>query len=215
MRLARCRLSLSRMKRPLLVALFLGLAAALQAADQSWKLTDGRTVTVIKVLSQNATHVTVRCADGILQIDKRQLPEELRAQYPYDEAAAAAKAAAEETAKAQAAAKAGRQEQLQQAARQSQQPTGGVTIVSTRPSGFATAYVTLTNRSPSMVEVRRDMFVCVNVNGARFPSNRLTNPRGDILTRIRIPANGTTEVGIVFDIPEGEVGDIGSVFWKQ
>jgi hypothetical protein len=203
------------MKRRLLVALLLGIAATLRADDQSWKLTDGRTVMVIKVLSQNATHVTVRCADGILQIDKRQLPEELRAQYPYDEAAAAAKQAAEDATKAKAAAQAGRQERPQQMVRQSPQPKGGVTIVSTRPTGFATAYVTLTNRSTEMVEVRRDMFVCVNVNGARFPSNRLTNPRGDILTRIRIPANGTTEVGIVFEIPEGEVGDIGSVYWKQ
>lgn len=201
------------MKRPLLVALFLGLAAALQAADQSWKLTDGRTVTVIKVLSQNATHVTVRCADGILQIDKRQLPEELRAQYPYDEAAAAAKTAAEEASKAQAAVVTGRQPAANRRP-QPQQPKGGVSIVSTRATGFATAYVTLTNRSPNMVEVNREMFVCVNVNGASFPSTRLTNPRGDILTRIRIPAGETTEIGIVFAIPEGDVGDIGAVYWR-
>lgn len=206
------------MKRRLFVALCLGIAAILHAEDQSWKLTDGRTVTVIKVLSQNATHVTVRCADGILQIDKRQLPEELRGEYPYDEAAAADKLAAEQAEKARAVALAERQagagerrvQKLQQP-----QPKGGVTIVSTRPEGFATAYVTLTNRSESMVEVTRDMFVCVNVNGARYPSSRLTNPRGDILTRIRIPAGNTTEIGIVFAIPEGDVGDIGGVFWKQ
>ena len=56
------------MKRSLclLVALCLGIAVSLHAEDQSWNLTDGRTVTVIKVLSQNATHVTVRCADGTL-----------------------------------------------------------------------------------------------------------------------------------------------------
>jgi len=201
------------MKRPLLVALLLGLAAALQAADQSWKLTDGRTVTVIKVLSQNATHVTARCADGILQIDKRQLPEELREQYPYDEAAAAAKTAAEEASKARAAVVTGRQPAANRRP-QPQQPKGGVSIVSTRATGFATAYVTLTNRSPNMVEVNREMFVCVNVNGASFPSTRLTNPRGDILTRIRIPAGETTEIGIVFAIPEGDVGDIGAVYWR-
>ena len=203
------------MNRRLLVALFLGIAATLHADDQSWKLTDGRTVAVIKVLSQNPTHVTVRCADGILQIDKRQLPEELRAQYPYDEAAAAAKMSAEEAEKARAAALAERQAAAgHQQVRKQQQPKGGVSIVTTRPDGFATAYVTLTNRSPDMVEVRRDMFVCTNVNGAAFPSSRLTNPRGDILTRIRIPAGGTTEIGIVFAIPEGEVGDIGAVYWK-
>lgn len=202
------------MKRRLLVALFLGIAATLQADDQSWKLTDGRTVTVIKVLSQNATHVTVRCADGILQIDKRQLPEELRAQYPYDEIAAAAKTAAEEAAKARASAQAEHQTTSNRRPPQAQQPKGGVSIVSTRPAGFGTAYVTLTNRSPNMVEVRRDMFVCTNVNGATFPSERLTNPRGDILTRIRIPADGTTEIGIVFAIPAGEVGDVGAVYWR-
>jgi hypothetical protein len=65
-----------------------------------------------------------------------------------------------------------------------------------------------------MVEVNREMFVCVNVNGASFPSTRLTNPRGDILTRIRIPAGETTEIGIVFAIPEGDVGDIGAVYWR-
>ena len=207
------------MKRSLclLVALCLGIAASLHAEDQSWNLTDGRTVTVIKVLSQNATHVTVRCADGILQIDKRQLPEELRGQYPYDEAAAAEKLAAEQAEKARAAALAARQTGTgeRRVQKQQPQPKGGVTIVSTRPEGFATAYITVTNQSESMVEVTRDMFVCVNVNGARYPSLRLTNPRGDILTRIRIPAGRTTEIGIVFAIPEGEVGDIGSVFWKQ
>lgn len=204
------------MKRSLclLVALCLGIAASLHAEDQSWNLTDGRTVTVIKVLSQNATHVTVRCADGILQIDKRQLPEELRGQYPYDEAAAAEKLAAEQAEKSRAAALAARPAGAGERRVQQQQPKGGVTIVSTRPEGFATAYITVTNHTESMVEVRRDMFVCTNVNGATFPSERLTNPRGDILTRIRIPADGTTEIGIVFAIPAGEVGDVGAVYWR-
>ena len=204
------------MKRRLIVALFLGLAAALQAADLTWALTDGRTVTVIKVLSQNATHVTVRCADGILQIDKRQLPEELKAQYPYDEAAAAAKRGAEESEKARLAA-AEKQPALdkRRQLQKSQPQSGGLTIVSMRPTARATAYVTVTNHSTGMVEVNRDMFVGVSVNGAAYPSQRFTNERGDLLTRIRIPANGTTEIGVVFEIPEGDVGDIGAVYWKQ
>jgi hypothetical protein len=206
------------MKRCVIVALFLGLAAALQAVDQTWALTDGRTVTVIKVLSQNATHVTVRSADGILQIDKRQLPEELKAQYPYDEAAAAAKLGAEEMEKARVAAAAEKQPALdkrRQLQQKSQPQSGGLTIVSMRPTARATAYVTVTNHSTGMVEVNRDMFIGVSVNGAAYPSQRFTNERGDLLTRTRIPANGTTEIGVVFDIPEGDVGDIGAVYWKQ
>ncbi len=206
------------MKRFLVVAALLGLAVVARAEPQSWALTDGRTVTVVKVLSQNPTHVTVRCPDGILQIDKRQLPEALQAQYPYDEVAAAARQSAEAAASRAAQEQAARRAQLERA-RAPQRPSGGsaggVAIVSIRPTGPALAYVTITNRTASMVEVNRDMFVGETVAGLRFPSQRFTNPRGDHLTRIRIAANATTEIGVVFEIPEGEVPDIGAVYWRQ
>ena len=206
------------MKRYLVVVALLALAGIMRADPQSWSLTDGRTVTVVKVLSQNATHVTVRCPDGILQIEKRQLPEALQAQYPYDAVAAAAKQSAEAAASLAAQEQAARRAQLERS-RPPQRPSGGsgggVAIVSLRPAGPALAYVTITNRSASMVEVNRDMFVGETVAGLRFPSQRFTNPRGDHLTRIRIAANATTEIGVVFEIPEGEVPDIGAVYWRQ
>ena len=206
------------MKRFLVVVVLLGLAMVARADPQSWALTDGRTVTVVKVLSQNPTHVTVRCPDGILQIEKRQLPEALQAQYPYDAVAAAAKQSAEAAASQAAAEAAARRAQLDRS-RAPQRPSdgsgGGVAIVNLRPAGPALAYVTITNRTASMVEVNRDMFIGETVAGLRFPSQRFTNPRGDHLTRIRIAANATTEIGVVFEIPEGEVPDIGAVYWRQ
>ncbi len=206
------------MKRFLVVVALLGLAMVGRAETQQWALTDGRTVTVVKVLSQNPTHVTVRCPDGILQIDKRQLPEALQEQYPYDAVAAAAKQSAEAAASQAAQEQAARRAQLDRS--HSPQRTvggsaGGVAIVSIRATGPALAYVTITNRTASMVEVTRDMFIGETVAGLRFPSQRFTNPRGDHLTRIRIAANATTEIGVIFEIPEGEVPDIGAVYWRQ
>ena len=72
------------MKIVAVLVLLLTLSASARAEDQVWSLTDGRVVTVGKVLSQSPTHVTVRCTEGLLQIDKRQLPPELQEKYPYD-----------------------------------------------------------------------------------------------------------------------------------
>jgi hypothetical protein len=55
----------------------------------------------------------------------------------------------------------------------------------------------------------------VNANGAAFPVLRFTNPRGDVLTKMRLLPGATKEVGVVFDIPEGEVGDIVAVSWHR
>lgn len=206
------------MRRLVIGAFFLAFAVFAQAEDQKWTLTDGRTVTVIKVLSQNATHVTVRCPDGIQQVDKRQLPEELKAQFPYDEEAVEAQRAAEEAAKAQAAKATERQnapERQRQAQRQSQPASGGLAIEGVRPNGRATAVVTVVNRTDKLTEVTRDLFMGVNVNGTAFPASRIRNAQGDIWVRLRIGPNSTKEVTVEFAIPEGEVGDIRAVYWRQ
>ena len=202
------------MKRILVAALFVAAAAAFGAEPQTWQLGDGRAVTVVKVLSQNATHVTVRTADGILQIDKRQLPEALQPQYPYDhEAAEAERSGAAERAAQVAEAPAPRTVRKRPAA----QPSSGnaVSILSVRPAGRATVFVMVANESAQMVEVNREMFVCANTEGRRFLSMRLTNAQGDNLVRVRIPAGKTVDVGVIFDIPEGEGTDIGAVDWRR
>ncbi len=204
------------MKRLLMGVAMLSAVVVMRAENQQWSLADGRTVTVIKVLSQNATHVTVRSAEGIQQIDKRQLPEELKAQYPYDDAAAEAKLQAEEAEKLQAARAAERQgapERQRQA--KPQERTGGLAILEVRATERATAVVTVANRTASLVEVTREMFAGVNINGAAFPAVRMRNARGDIFVRLRVPAGETKEITVLFAIPEDEVGDIRTVGWRQ
>ncbi len=204
------------MKRILVAALLLLAAAAFGAEPQTWVLGDGRSVTVVKVLSQNATHVTVRTADGILQIDKRQLPETLQTEYPYDHEAAAAaerRAAVEASRTAQAAPATPRTVRKPAAPQASSR--GVVSILSLRPAGRATVFVMINNESAQMIEVTRDMFVCANTEGRRFLSMRLTNAQGDNLVRVRIPAGKTVDVGVIFDIPEGEGTDIGAVDWRR
>jgi hypothetical protein len=205
------------MKRYIAFIALCALALLVRAEDQKWSLSDGTTVTVVKVLSQNATHVTIRSPEGIQQIDKRRLPDELKAQYPYDEAAANAQASAAEAERARLAAAAERHP-----AATSRQPRataqGGATmeILSVRPAGArATATVTIANHSSAMQEIGRESVIGVNVNGAAFPVSRFTNPRGDVLTKVRLLPNATKEIMIVFDIPENEVGDIGSVYWNR
>lgn len=203
------------MKCILVAALFVAAAAAFGAEPQTWQLGDGRAVTVVKVLSQNATHVTVRTADGILQIDKRQLPEALQPQYPYDHEAAEAErsAAAERAAQVATEAPAPRVERKRPA---SQASSGGaISILSHRPAGRATVFVMIANESAQMIEVNRGMFVCANTEGRQFLSMRLTNGQGDNLVRVRIPAGKTVDVGVIFDIPEGEGTDIGAVDWRR
>ena len=202
--------SVGAMTRAAVLVLALMAVVLVRAEPQTWVLTDGRTVAVVKVLSQTPTHVTVRTEDGLQQIDKRQLPEALRAQFPYDEAGAAALAAAR--AKKPLAEDGGvrRVETRPRVVASS----AGVTILNVRPAGPAIAYLMLANNTPSSVEVGRDLFVAVTAAGLRFPSHHLTNPRGDLLTRVRIEANSTAEIGVVFAVPEGESGEIGEVFWR-
>ncbi len=205
------------MKR-LWVSLLLVVSPVVLRADaEVWALTDGRSVTVLKVLSQNATHVTVRTADGILQVDKRQLPEDVSARYPYDELGAAVDQEVR-AAQERRAAELAEQRAAQERARREKKPAApatGVTILTVRAAGPAIAYVTVANHTAGMFEVNRDMFVGENVSGLRFPSLRFTNPRGDILTRVKIAPGKEAEIGVVFDIPAGEVPDIGKVFWRQ
>ncbi|MBK8475905.1 MAG: hypothetical protein IPL39_06210 [Opitutaceae bacterium] len=205
------------MKIVAVLVLLLTLSASARAEDQVWSLTDGRVVTVGKVLSQSPTHVTVRCTEGLLQIDKRQLPPELQEKYPYDSAAAekAQRRDQEEQARREQQAaqhRAWAEQQRRQV--QAQQPQTGVRIVSVRPTGPGLAYVTVENLGAEPVEVFKNSFAGVNVSGVTFPSARLTNPRGDKLTRVRIDAYKTAEVGVIFEITEGEVPDIGSVRFR-
>ena len=199
--------------------LLLSLLVTGRAEDQVWALTDGRVVTVNKVLSQTPTHVTVRCTVGLLQIDKRKLPPELQEKFPYDSAAATAAQRQQEqekalreslAAKEQAMAERQRQIQLQQ--RPATQPA--VRILSMRAAGPAIAYVMIENRSADAIDVGKDSFTGVNAVGASFPSGRLTNPRGDMLRRVRIAAGETAEVGVVFKIPPEEIQEIGTVRWR-
>ncbi|HLP07180.1 MAG TPA: hypothetical protein VK178_03380 [Opitutaceae bacterium] len=193
------------------------LAVPARAEDQQWTLSDGTTVTVVKVLSQNATHVTIRSAEGIRQIDKRRLPEELKSLYPYDEAAAAAQAEAADAERARLAQSAETRAPAAAAGARHPASQGGETleILSVRPSGRATATVTMVNRSGALQEISRDLLVGVNVNGTAFRVSRFTNERGDVLTKVRLLPDATKDILIVFDIPEGEVGDIANVYWNR
>ncbi len=205
------------MKRLWVSLLLVVSPVVLRAEAEVWALTDGRSVTVLKVLSQNATHVTVRTADGIVQVDKRQLPEAVSERYPYDELGAAVDRELQ-VVQDRRAAELAEQRAAQERARREKKPAApatGVTILGVRAAGPAIAYVTVANRTGGMFEVQRDMFVGENVSGLRFPSLRFTNPRGDILTRIKIAPGKEAEIGVVFDIPAGEVPDIGKVFWRQ
>ncbi len=205
------------MKLVAVLVLLLALSISARAEDQVWSLTDGRVVTVGKVLSQTPTHVTVRCTEGLLQIDKRQLPPEVQAKYPYDSAAAEQAQRQEQEDQARREALAIQQRtwsEQQRRQTQAQQPRTGVRILSFRAVGPACAYVTVENLGAEAVEVYKNSFAGVNVSGATFPSARLTNPRGDKLTRVRIDALKTAEVGVIFEIPEGEVQDIGSVHFR-
>lgn len=204
------------MKRLWIIALALCLALAGRAEDQLWTLADGSKVTVIKVLSQSATHVTVRCPDGILQIDKRRLSDELKAQYPYDEAAARAKAVDEELARDREQRAAAREQKAAAPAKpKAAQGAVALEILGVRAAEDGVTYVTIANRTDMLHELARDAMVGVNVNGARFPVSRYTNPRGDVLTKVRLLPNATTEVGVVFKVPEGAVGVINMVYWVR
>lgn len=204
------------MKRFWIIAIMLCLGLVVRAEDQLWTLSDGSKVTVMKVLSQNATHVTVRCPDGILQIDKRRLPDELKAQYPYDDAAAQAKAVDEELARDRELRAAARKPEANAPAKpKAAQGTVALEILGVRSTAPGVAYVTIANRTDSLQEIARDAMVGVNVNGGRFPVSRYTNPRGDVLTKVRLLPNATAEVGVVFNVPEGEVGVISQVYWLR
>lgn len=203
------------MKRALVSLLLVLSSVVVRAEAEVWALTDGRTVTVVKVLSQNATHLTVRTGEGILQVDKRQLPDALRERFPYDELGAEIDRRVKDAQDRRAAEAAERRAAQERARRQQVAPAAGLAILGVRAGGPATAYVMIANRTGGLVELQRDMFVGENVSGLRFPSLRFTNPRGDILTRIKLPPGKEAEVGVVFDIPAGEVPDIGKVYWRQ
>jgi hypothetical protein len=203
------------------LALLLTFLLPLRGEDQVWNLTDGRVVQVSKVLSQTPTHVTVRCSEGLLQIDKRQLPPELQEKYPYDSAAAEeaqrqqqAEQARREAAAAQERAMAERR-MPQAAGRQQPQSSMPLRIVNVRPAGPGVAYVTIVNNSSNTYEINRSSFVGVTVVGTPCPSASLTNPRGDVLTRVKIGPNETTEVGVFFRVPTDAPRDIGSVGFRQ
>jgi hypothetical protein len=193
----------------------------LRGADQVWTLTDGRLVQVSKVLSQTPTHVTVRCAEGLLQIDKRQLPAELQEKYPYDSAAAAEAQRQRQEEQVRREAVAAKDNTMaergvpQQAPRRQSQASMPLRIVNVRPEGPDTAYVTISNSGEDSFDILRDVFVGVNADGVTFPASRLTNPRGDLLTKIRIGPNETIDVGVVFRIPGDGNHDIGSVFFRH
>ncbi|MFT3828359.1 MAG: hypothetical protein QM691_01505 [Opitutaceae bacterium] len=205
------------MTRLLAFVALLGLAVLVRAEDQKWTLVDGTTVTVVKVLSQNATHVTIRSAEGIQQIDKRRLPEALQSQYPYDAEAAAAQAEAAKAEKARLAQTAENRPAGATAGPRQPAAHGGATleILSVRPAGHATASVTIANRSGALQEIGRDTLVGVNVNNTACRVSRFTNERGDVLTKVRLLPNATKEILVVFDVPEGDVGDIGNVYWNR
>lgn len=195
------------MKRLLLLALLGVSALSAQGEDRQWVLTDGRTVTVLKVLSQNATHVTVRCPEGLLQIDKRLLPDAVKPEFPYDASAPAPPAEAQAVAPK-------RPSERPRAAAPSQ-AEGDLSIQGLRPAGRARAYLTIVNRSSSLAEVSREMLVGVTVNGVAFPVLRFTDDRGSLFTRIRVLAHGSREICVVLDVPEGEVGDVRGVYWRS
>lgn len=75
------------MKTPLAFVLALALATLAAAADLALK--DGRVLRNAVVTKQDPTTITVRHSEGFSQVEKSKLPDELAAQYPVDEAAAA------------------------------------------------------------------------------------------------------------------------------
>lgn len=67
-------------------------------------LTDGRAYKAVVFVSESPMRITVRHAGGLAQLEKKKLPEPLRAQYPADEAAAERQRIAEQERRAAAAA---------------------------------------------------------------------------------------------------------------
>ena len=75
--------------------------------------------------------------------------------------------------------------------------------------------MTITNHSGGLLQIGRSSLVGVNVNGTAFPVQRFSNERGDVLAKVRLLPNATKEIVVIFEIPEGEVGDISRVYWNR
>ncbi len=127
---------LGGMKTLLALVLALAIAALASAADLALK--DGRTLRNATITGQSPTTVTVRHAEGFTQVEKGKLPDELAAQYPIDEAAAAQ----QRTAELSRAAQITRQQaavatQIRNApVRKKQQPDISTVQIAFRPKGM-------------------------------------------------------------------------------
>ena len=70
--------------RPLLITAAT-CAFAAETGPSPLQLRDGRKFDRWRIVGESSDSVTIRYKGGLAKVDKRQLPDALRAQYPYDE----------------------------------------------------------------------------------------------------------------------------------
>lgn len=115
-------------------ALFLLTVGTLPAAPATITLLNGKKYEQAEVVSQTAEAVTLRYSGGIAQVDKRMLPDDLRARYPLDEKAAEAERARQERDQVRAQARAERKEEHAALSRARSNPTPATTTTPATPS---------------------------------------------------------------------------------
>lgn len=87
-----------------IIAILFAVSLCAKAADVT--LRDGRTFKSFQIVDEDASTVTIRYKVGVAKVDKKQLPADLLAAHPIDQAAVAAAAAEKKAAEEEKAAEA-------------------------------------------------------------------------------------------------------------
>jgi hypothetical protein len=176
-----------------------------------------------QVVANRPTIVTVRCREGLFQVKKDDLPDELATMYPVDKEAAL-REENERTASIQRSKDAEREREEKAAREMEKRKAGldkklvkdGCRIASFSPVGPGQVIIEFKNESDVPLRISPMDVLCRATDGRVFDGGWLVNTKDGLVLNTEpypLPGNATVRLATSFFQEKGI--DINEVYWKQ
>jgi hypothetical protein len=186
-------------------------------------LKSGKVYHDVQVVSNRPTFITVSCREGLFQVKKDDLPDELAKVYPVDQEAALReeKERAESIQKSKDAqrereAKAAHEQEKRKAELDQKLLKGGCRIIGFVPVSPGVITIEFKNETGAPVQISPTDVLCRATDGRVFDGGWLVNTK-DGLMRVTdsysVPGNATVKLAVAF-FQDNNL-EIGDIYWKK
>jgi hypothetical protein len=176
-----------------------------------------------QVVANRPTIVTVRCQEGLFQVKKADLPDELASVYPVDKEAAqreeqehAASIQKSKDAEHEREEKAKSEMEKRKAELDKKLVKDGCRIVSFAPAGPGQVIIEFRNETEAPLRISPADVLCRATDARVFDGGWLVNTKdGPVINTEPYPLPGNATVRLATSFFQEKGIDVGEIYWKQ